>query len=137
MTRWPTYANQLLDSATRSMSHREYTAIHSYPWEPALSIAGLWSWRGSIFKKYMGFMPTPEEIGMDPTDSFFDPDYVCESCMYNSSQEPIEYHFYHHGRKLRRSEKKWKNYVLPRIAELRKQGDWVEGVKVNGRLLDD
>ena len=137
MNYWPIYANQLLDSATRSMSSREYTAIHSYPWEPSLSIAGLWSWRGSIFKKYMGFMPTPKEIGMDPSDSFFDPDYVCESLSRTHNNEPIEYHFYNHGRKIRRGERKWKERVLPRIAELRQQGDWIEGVKVNGRLLDD
>lgn len=134
MHKWSFYLAQLEEAANRSMTSDERFALRHFPLGQ-MSIAGLWSWRGSIFKKYMGFMPTPEEIGMDPSDSFFDPDYICEVMERNLSNEPIQVFFYHHGRKIRRNEKRWKHHVLPRIAELQSAGQWPEGCTVNGQPL--
>jgi hypothetical protein len=115
------------------MNSNEYLVCTSYPWHLDLSIPGMWSWRGAIFKKYMGFMPTPEEINLPATDAFFNPEYICESKCTTSSLRVIDYTFAHHGRKIRRNEKRWKNYVLPRIAELRAADQWTEGCDVNGQ----
>lgn len=135
MASWDTIERNLLEAAFRSMSSNEYLAWTSYPWNENLSIPGLWSWRGVIFKKYMGFMPTPEEIDLPPDHKFFDPEYICEAPTQTSSLRTIDYTFAHHGRKIRRNEKRWKNYVLPRIAELRAANQWTEGCDVNGQPL--
>ena len=135
MASWDTIERNLLDAAQRSMNESEYLAWTEYPWSEDLSISGLWSWRGAIFKKYMGFMPTPEEIDLPPEHKFFNPEYICEGSTRNSRNEVLEYHFAHHGRKIRRNEKRWKNQVLPRIAELRAANQWTEGVNVNGQPL--
>lgn len=83
----------------------------------------------------MGFMPTPEEINFPPEHKFFDPNFVCESAMRTFSGRVMDYNFAKHGRRIRRNEKLWKNYVLPRIAELRATDEWTEGIHVNGHPL--
>ena len=114
------------------MSDKEVEAINGYPWEPGMCLGGLWSWRGAIFKKYMGYMPTPEEFDEKPTHPFFDPDFVSEGWERRSTGETIAVNFIHNGRLIRRNEKRWKNYVVPRIAELRAAGQWSESCTVNG-----
>ena len=114
---------------------REMEALHSYPWGIGVSVPGLWSWRGAIFKKYMGQMPTPEEIGIKASHPFFDPEVICEGSRTSATNVTIDYHFHHHNRVIRRNEKRWKNYVLPRIAQLRAANEWPEGCTVNGQPL--
>lgn len=124
-----------MEKAGRSMSNKEFHALHDYPWEDDVSIPGLWSWRGAIYKKYMGYMPTPEDMDLPADHPFFDPDYVCEGYRMNSKLECIAINFVHHGRKIRRNEKRWKTHVLPRIAELRANNQCTEGCTFNGSPL--
>lgn len=84
----------------REMSEKEHELMTSYPWGN-LSISGLWSYRGAIWKKYAGSMPTPEEVGLPSGHSFFDPDVVCTCRSSFSNGRPDKVEHYHRGRRLK------------------------------------
>lgn len=85
----------------KNMTWNERVKWDYQAWGQEMSIAGLWSYRGKLWKKYAGSLPTPEEMELPPDHPFFDPDVVCESqVMYRSGKKgPKEYR--HHGRLLK------------------------------------
>ena len=84
----------------RGMSQREFGLMTEYK-ENHMSISGLWSYRGAIWKKYAGSMPTPEEVGLPSGHAFFDPDVVCTCRSSFSNGRPDKVEHYHRGRKLK------------------------------------
>ena len=99
---WSKALEGFLREHGRKLSWRESMVMTSYPWEQ-MSIPGLWSYRGAIWKKYAGSMPTPEEVGLPSGHSFFDPDVVCTTTVHYSNGRKGATEHYHRGRKLKPS----------------------------------
>lgn len=100
-----------------------------------MSIAALWSWRGVQCKKYLGFYPKPEEIGLAADHAFYDADLVDISMMRDSSGKAVKVFCTHHGRKIRRTERLWKERVADQLDLYRSRGEIPEGCPINGLAL--
>ena len=85
----------------RKLSWEEMVRWDYQAWDQRMSIAGLWSYRGKLWKRCTGSYPTPEEVGLPADHDFFNPDVVCFSQVTyrDGRKKPPEYH--HHGRKLK------------------------------------
>ena len=83
------------------ISWKEYQVFFGgeYPWN--MTISELWSWRGQIAKKLLGRMPTPEEVGIEPNDPFFNPHELSYSETFDSSGKLKDSGYYRHGRRLK------------------------------------
>ena len=85
----------------RKLSFKEHQVFFGdeYPWN--MSLAELWSWRGQIAKKLLGRMPTPQEVGMEADDPFFNPHELSYSETRDRNGELKDSGFYRHGRRLK------------------------------------
>ena len=104
---WETALKEFMKDRWDKLGQREFEAMYDYPWY-GFSIGGLWSYRGKIWKKYAGQMPTPEEVGLEADHAFFDPDYVCYSEMKKFDGTVVNQEWHHHGVKMRPSHRLWK-----------------------------
>ena len=94
-----------------------------------MSIPGLWSWRGVQCKKYLGYLPSPEEMGITRFDPFYDPDFVDLGLSRKFGGEIIKITPTHHDRQIRRNERLWRERVVPLLRELSKREKIPEGFK--------
>ena len=74
-------------------------------WGQSMSVAGMWSFRGAMWKKATGAYPKPEEVGLDADHDFFNPNVVCTTWTTYSSGKKSAREYFHHGRKLKPSNK--------------------------------
>ena len=87
------------------LNSQQWDKWHYQQWGQRMSQAGMWSYRGAMWKKVTGSYPSPEEVGLDADHDFFNPNVVCSSqTTYRSGKkDPREY--FHHGKKLKPSDK--------------------------------
>ena len=104
---WATAEANFFAGPGREMTWTERTRWDYKEWGQQMSIAGLWSYRGHLWKKYAGAYPTPDEVGMSADDSFFDPDYVDHSRTFNRDGELLDETWFHRGRKLKPTHRLW------------------------------
>ena len=83
------------------MSWHEKTRWDFKEFGQQMSMAGLWSYRGKLWKKYAGSYPYPKDVDMEPKHPFFDPDVVCHIQTIGSSGKVLSEEWRHHGRKLK------------------------------------
>ena len=103
---WQTALPKFLERHRGKLSWKEIGVMTEYK-EDNVSIPGLWSWRGKIWKKYEGRYPTQEELSMEPDHVFFDPDFICYCRHINSSGEVTKEEWFHHGRRITPASRLW------------------------------
>jgi hypothetical protein len=103
---WDTALQGFMQKHRNELGQRQFECMYDYPWY-GFSISGLWSYRGAIWKKYEGKMPTPEEVGLPADHSFFDPNYVCYSRSWDSNGVLRNEEWHHHGSKMRPTHRLW------------------------------
>lgn len=111
---WDTALKNFMAKHWSEMGQSQFEAMYDYPWY-GFSIAGLWSYRGYIWKKYEGKYPTPEEVGLPADHTFFDPDYVCYSRTIDASGVIRNEEWHHHGRLMRPSHRLWASRPRPTL----------------------
>lgn len=112
MANWQHYKALIKEKVGWENLPRDWEDIDSYKcWN--WSLAGLWSWRGVQCKKYLGYMPSPDDIGLSADDVFYDPDFVDITFTQKFGGEITEVNIHHHGRKIRRTERLWRERVEP------------------------
>ena len=85
------------------MTHSEYTKWNYKEFGQEMSVAGLWSYRGFLWKKYAGKYPTPEEVGLAPDHWFFDADFVDTAMTYDYNGKLKKVEHFHRGKKIKPS----------------------------------
>lgn len=102
---WKTAENKFFKNQGRNMTWHEKVKWDFKQWGQPMSIGGLWSYRGKIWKKYAGAYPYPDEVGLEPGHPFFNPDLVCCTSTMNSAGKVVKEEYRHHGRLLRPTDK--------------------------------
>ena len=104
---WQQAEQEFFAGPGKAMSHDEYTNWNYQAWAQNMSVYGLWSYRGYLWKKYAGKYPTPEEVGLPANHTFFDPDFVdmSKTIGYDGVVKKVEY--FHLGRKMKPTHRLW------------------------------
>lgn len=104
---WKTAEQKFLMSQGRNMTWQERTRWDFQEWGQQMSIGGLWSYRGKIWKKYAGAYPLPEQVGLEVGHAFFDPDLVDHSKLIDRDGRVMKEEYRHHGRLLKPGDKRY------------------------------
>ena len=128
MADWDFYRAQIIEKIGWSKLPYHWLDIDDYK-GPDMSISSLWSWRGAQCKKYLGYYPKPEEIGLEPDHPFYDPDYIDLAITFGwggvvKSVKPC-----HHGRPIRRNERLWREQAVPELKAFARRHPLPNGFK--------